>query len=50
MQTLRTLRFELINVPARLARPQGRQELRVAAPPETRLRYEATLESLNRAA
>jgi hypothetical protein len=50
MQTLRTLRFELINVPARLARPQGRQELRVAAPPQTRLRYEATLESLNRAA
>jgi len=50
METLRTLRFELINVPARLARPQGRQELRVAAAPATRRRYEATLESLDQAA
>ena len=50
METLRTLRFELINVPARLVRPQGRQELRVAAPEETRRRYEATLEGLDRAA
>jgi len=50
METLRTLRFELINVPARLARPQGRQELRVAAAPATRHRYEATRESLDRAA
>ena len=50
MQTLRTLRFELINVPARLTRPQGREQLRIAAAPATRLRYEATLESLDRAA
>ena len=50
METLRTLRFELINVPAKLARPQGRQELRVAAPEETHRRYKATLEALDRAA
>jgi len=44
METLRTLRFELINVPAR---PQGRDELRIAASPATRLRYEATFEALD---
>ena len=50
METLRTLRFELINVPAKLARPQGREELRLAATRATRRRYEATLAALDRAA
>lgn len=50
METLRTLRFELINVPARLVRPQGREVLRVAASPDARRRYEATLPALDIAA
>ncbi len=50
METLRSLRFELINVPARLARPQGREDLRLAVSPAARLRYEATLAALDRAA
>ena len=50
METLRSLRFELINLPARLARPQGREELRLAASPAARLRYETTLAVLDRAA
>ncbi len=50
METLRTLRFELINIPAKLARPQGHGELRIAASPDARLRYEATLAALDRAA
>jgi len=31
LQSLRTLRFELIHLPAKLARPSGRRELRLAA-------------------
>jgi hypothetical protein len=50
MKTLRTLRYELINVPAKLARPQGRSELRIAAAEDTRRRYEATLAALDIAA
>ena len=50
MESLRTLRFELINVPAKLARPQGREELRIAASPDARLRYQETLAALDRAA
>lgn len=50
METLRTLRFEWIHVPARLARPQGRDELRIAASPDARFRYEAILAALDRAA
>lgn len=50
MKTLRTLRYELINVPAKLARPHGRLELRVAASREAQQCYQATLEALDRAA
>lgn len=49
-ESLRTLRYELINVPAKLARPQGREELRVAATEETQSRYEAVLEAFDLAA
>ena len=50
MESQRTLRFELINVPAKLARAQGREELRIAASPDARLRYQETLAALDRAA
>lgn len=38
--SMRTLRFLTIHLPARIARPGGRTELRIAAAPTTRLRLE----------
>lgn len=45
-RTLRTIRFEWIQLPARIARPQGRAQLRIAAEPETRLRLDHALHKL----
>lgn len=39
--SMRTLRFLTIHLPARVARPAGRPELRIAAAPTTRKRLEA---------
>ncbi len=38
LPSVRTLRFELIHLPARIARPQGKAQLRVAAAPASRKR------------
>ena len=43
---MRTLRFEWIHLPARIARPQGRPELRIAAEPKTRGRLDQALAKL----
>ena len=47
---LRTLRFELIHQPARLVRPAGRAELRLAVSPIARRRLQAAQRRLQRAA
>lgn len=44
--SLRTLRFLLIHLPGRIARPQGRPELRIAAAPSTRERIQGVLDSI----
>jgi hypothetical protein len=49
-QSMQTLRFELIQQPARLVRPKGRPELRFAASPAARKRIEAAERALGRAA
>ncbi len=38
LESLRTLRFELLHLPARIARPAGQPELRIAAAPATQHR------------
>jgi hypothetical protein len=43
---MRTVRFAWIHLPARLARPQGRPELRIAAEPHTRQRLERAVARL----
>jgi hypothetical protein len=45
-QSLQTLRFELIGVPARLVRPAGRGEIRFAAAPRAKRRIEAAIDRL----
>ncbi|NIM21829.1 MAG: hypothetical protein GTN64_05335, partial [Candidatus Latescibacteria bacterium] len=50
LESLRTLRYELLNLPAKLARPEGRAQLRLAASPETQNRIETLLEALHEAA
>lgn len=50
LESLRTLRYELINLPAKLARPAGRTELRIAAPEHTQGRIEQILDVLDEAA
>lgn len=49
-QSMQTVRFELIQQPARLVRPKGRPELRFAASPAARKRIEAAERALDRAA
>ncbi len=49
-QSMQTLRFELIQQPVRLVRPQGRPELRFAASPAGRKRIEAAERALAHAA
>lgn len=43
---MRTLRFEWIHLPARIARPQGRAELRIAAETKTRHRLNHAIDKL----
>ncbi len=45
-RSMRSLRFLLIHLPGRIARPQGRPELRIAAAPEARHRIESILEAI----
>ena len=47
---LESLRYELLNLPAKLARPQGRAELRIAAREHTQSRVEQILDVLTDAA
>jgi hypothetical protein len=49
-QSMQTVRFELIQQPARLVRPKGRPEIRFAASPAARRRIEAAERALARAA
>jgi hypothetical protein len=49
-QSMQTLRFELIQQPARFVRPKGRPELRFAASPVARRRIETAEAALARAA
>ncbi len=44
--SMRTLRFLLIHLPGRIVKPQGRNELRIAAAPAARKRIEKVLTSL----
>jgi hypothetical protein len=46
LESLRTLRYELLNVPAKIAKPEGRPELRLAAAPETQRRITQILAAL----
>jgi Transposase DDE domain group 1 len=50
LESLRTLRYELLNVPAKIATPEGRTELRLAAAPETQQRITRILAALPEAA
>jgi len=50
LESLRTLRYELLNVPAKIATSEGRPELRLAAAPETQRRITKALERLDEAA
>lgn len=43
---MRTMRFEWIHLPARIVRPQGRSELRIAAEPNTRARFDRAIARL----
>jgi hypothetical protein len=44
--SLRTMRFELLQLPGRIARPAGRQCLRIAASEQSQQRIQSALESL----
>ncbi len=50
LESLRTFRYEVLNLPAKLARPQGRPELRIAAAEETQKRILEILDALPEAA
>ena len=50
LQSMQTLRFELIHQPLRLVRPQGRTELRFAVAPAARQRIQRAERRLQRAA
>jgi hypothetical protein len=45
-RSMRTLRFLLIHLPGRIVRPNGRQELRVAAAPATQARIQEVQQAL----
>ena len=49
-ESLRTLRYELLNIPAKIANPEGRTELRLAAAPDTQDRIRQILAALPEAA
>jgi len=46
LESLRTLRYDLLNIPAKIAKPEGRPELRIAAAPETQRRITQILAAL----
>jgi hypothetical protein len=50
LESLRTFRYEVLNLPAKLARPEGRAELRIAAAEDTQARIQQILETLPEAA
>jgi hypothetical protein len=50
LESLRTFRYEVLNLPAKLARPEGRTELRIAAAEDTRVRIQEILDTLPEAA
>ena len=50
LESLRTFRYEVLNLPAKLARPAGRAELRIAASEDTRKRIREILDALPEAA
>ncbi len=50
LESLRTFRYEVLNLPAKLARPEGRTELRVAASTDTQERIRKILDALPKAA
>jgi hypothetical protein len=50
LESLRTLRYEVLNLPAKLARPEGRAELRIAADEGTQERIHQILGALPEAA
>jgi hypothetical protein len=50
LESLRTFRYEVLNVPAKLARPGGRAELRIAASPDTQEQFRKILDALPEAA
>jgi hypothetical protein len=49
-ESLQTLRFELLQQPARLVRPAGRPQLRFAVAPDTQRRLERSLQRIERLA
>ena len=49
LESLRTFRYEVLNLPAKLARPEGRPELRIAAHEHTQQRIAEILDSLLKA-
>lgn len=50
LESLRTFRYQVLNVPAKLARPEGRAELRIAASTDTQERIREILDALPKAA
>jgi hypothetical protein len=50
LESLRTFRYEVLNLPAKLARPEGRAELRIAAAENTQERIQRILDTLPEAA
>jgi hypothetical protein len=50
LESLRTFRYEFLNLPAKLARPGGRAELRIAAAEDTQRRIRQILDALPEAA
>ena len=50
LESLRTFRYEVLNLPAKIARPGGRAELRIAASKDTEERILEILDALPEAA
>jgi hypothetical protein len=50
LESLRTFRYEVLNLPAKLVRPEGRTELRIAAGEDTQERIQQILDALPKAA
>jgi hypothetical protein len=50
LESLRTFRYQVLNLPAKLARPEGRTELRIAASTDTQEKIRKILDTLPEAA